>query len=198
MAEAQEQVDAVRVPKEIIDSFYGIASKAFEGTEKVRRLSMDMAKETLDDWYESVLRPSGEAERTLASQLPLAQRSSQRALTYGRQLLEISWTTQVQLVQAVVMVEYQEVNRQFQWFASNVASSAPIGSESANEFLKRIATLSNQSLKMIQDASVQTFEQARQAPHRTFDHEEGVKNAKEVTRARKSDAALDDRSRKHH
>jgi hypothetical protein len=61
----------------------------------------------------------------------------------------------------VVNAQYQEVNRQVQWFAENVAQNAPVGSEAAIAFLKQAMTLANTAYENAQKATKQVVDVAQ-------------------------------------
>jgi phasin family protein len=145
-----------------LDFFFGLAGKMLEGEERLVRLNLDMAKTTLADWYQrmqdELTKKSG--QEVTGWQSALAPPSAEKVLTYGRHVAEIASTTQAQLTE-VVNAGYQEVNRQVQWFAENIAQNAPVGSEAAITFLKQAITLANTAYENVQKATKQAADVAQ-------------------------------------
>jgi phasin family protein len=137
-----------------LDFFFGLAGKMLEGGEKLVRLNLDMAKTTFADWYQRMQEglTKKDGQELTGLQNALAQPSAEKVLTYGRQVAEIVSTLQTQLAE-VVNAQYQEVNRQVQWFVENVAQNAPAGTEAAIAFLKQGFTLANTTYENVQNAT---------------------------------------------
>ncbi|HTR07707.1 MAG TPA: TIGR01841 family phasin [Paraburkholderia sp.] len=144
------------------DFFFGLAGKMLEGEEKLIKLNLDTAKTTFGDWYQRV--QDGLAKKdgpeVTALQDSLALPSAEKVLTYERQVAEIASSTQTQLAE-VINAQYQEVNRQVQWFVENVAQNAPVGSEAAIAFMKQAMTLANTAQESVQSATRQVVEVAQ-------------------------------------
>jgi phasin family protein len=145
-----------------LDFFFGLAGKMLEGEEKLVRLNLDMAKSTLADWYQRMQDELSkkDGQQVTGWQSALAQPSADKVLTYGRQVAEIASATQAQVAE-LVNAQYQEVNRQVQWFAENVAQNAPVGSEAAIAFLKQAITLANTTYEYAQKATKQAVDVAQ-------------------------------------
>jgi len=145
-----------------LDFFFGLAGKMLEGGEKLIRLNLDMAKTTLADWYQraqdGLAKKDGQEVTGLQNALALP--SAEKVLTYGRQVAEIASTMQTQLAE-VVNAQYQEVNRQVQWFVENVAQNAPAGSEAAIAFLNQGFSLANTAYENVQKATKQAVDVAQ-------------------------------------
>ncbi|NPT58304.1 TIGR01841 family phasin [Paraburkholderia elongata] len=144
--------------------FFGLAGKMLEGGEKLVRLNLDMAKTTFADWYQRMQDglTKKEGQEVTGLQNALALPSAEKVLTYERQVAEIASTTQTQLAE-VVNAQYQEVNRQVQWFVENVAQNAPVGSEAAIAFLKQGFSLANTAYENVQKATKQAVDVAQRS-----------------------------------
>jgi phasin family protein len=160
MTDFQEQ--AAVAQRANLDFFFGLAGKMLEGEEKLVRLNLDMAKSTLADWYQRMQDELSkkDGQQVTGWQSALAQPSADKVLTYGRQVAEIASATQAQVAE-LVNAQYQEVNRQVQWFAENVAQNAPVGSEAAIAFLKQAITLANTTYEYAQKATKQAVDVAQ-------------------------------------
>ncbi|AUT66834.1 TIGR01841 family phasin [Paraburkholderia terrae] len=145
-----------------LDFFFGLAGRVLEGEEKLVRLNLETAKTAFTDWYQRVQDGMAKKDSQEVTGLrdPLALPSAERVLTYERQVAEIASTTQAQLAE-VVNARYQEVSRQVQSFAENLAQNAPVGSEAAIEFLKQAITLANATQESVQKATRQAVEVAQ-------------------------------------
>ena len=145
-----------------LNFFFGLAGKMLEGEEKLVRLNLDMAKTTFADWYQRMQDglTKKEGQEVTGLQNALALPSAEKVLTYERQVAEIASTTQTQLAE-VVNAQYQEVNRQVQWFVENVAQNAPVGSEAAIAFLKQGFSLANTTYDSMQKATKQAVDVAQ-------------------------------------
>jgi phasin family protein len=176
MTDFQEQ--AAVAQRANLDFFFGLAGKMLEGEEKLVRLNLDMTKTTFSGWYQRVQDGMAKKDRQEVSDLrdALALPSAEKVLTYERQVAEIASTTQAQLAE-VVNTRYQEVSRQVQSFAENLAQNAPVGSEATIAFLKQAITLANTAQESVQKATKQAVEVAQ------TNLDVATKAASEVTKA---------------
>jgi phasin family protein len=160
MTDFQEQ--AAVAQRANLDFFFGLAGKMLEGEERLVRLNLDMTKTTFADWYQRVqdglAKKDGQEVTGLQNALTLP--SLEKVLTYERQVAEITSDMQSQLGE-VANAQYQEVNRQVQWFVENVAQNAPVGSEAAIAFLNQGASLANTTYENVQNAAKQAVDVAQ-------------------------------------
>jgi len=172
------QAQAATAQQANLDFFFGLAGSMLEGEEKLVRLNLDTAKTTLTDWYQRVQEGLSKQNSQEVTGLrdALALHSAEKVLTYERQVAEIASTTQAQLAE-VVNARYQEVSRQVQSFAENLAQNAPVGSEAAIAFLKQAITLANTAQESVQTATKQAVEVAQ------TNLDAATKAASEVTEA---------------
>ena len=145
-----------------LDFFFGVAGKMLEGEEKLIRLNLDTTKTTFVDWYQRMQAGLAEKEgqEVTGLQNTLVLPSAEKVTTYERQVAEIVSTMQTQLAE-VVNAQYQEVNREVQWFVENVAQNAPVGSEAAIAFLKQGASLANTAYETVQTATKEAVDVAQ-------------------------------------
>jgi phasin family protein len=96
-----------------------------EGEEKLVRLNLDTAKTTFADWYQHMQAglTQKEGQEVTGLQDALVLPSPEKVTMYERQVAEIVSTMQTQLAE-VVNAQYQEVNREVQWFVENVTQSS--------------------------------------------------------------------------
>ncbi|NPT58892.1 phasin family protein [Paraburkholderia elongata] len=145
-----------------LDFCFGVAGKVLEAEEKLTRLNLDAAKTTFADWHQrmqdGLTKTNGDSASGL--QAALALPSTERVLTYQRQLVEIASTMQTQLGE-VIDAQYQEANRQFQRFVESAGQNAPVSSEAAIAFLKQVITFANTAHDSVRKAAKQTVDFAQ-------------------------------------
>jgi len=175
---ADFQAQAATAQRANLDFFFGLAGSMLEGEEKLVRLNLDTAKTTLADWYQRVQDglAKKDSQEVTGLQDALALPSAEKVLTYERQVAEIASSTQAQLSE-VVNARYQEVSRQVQSFAENLAQNAPVGAEAAIAFLKQAITLADTAQESVQKATRQAVEVAQ------TNLDAATKAASEVTEA---------------
>lgn len=145
-----------------LDFCFGVAGKMLESVENLTRLNLDAAKAIFADWYQRMQDglTKTDGDNTSGLQAALALPSTERVLTYQRQLVEIAHTTQTQLGE-VIDAQYQEASHQFQRFVENVGQNTPVSSEPAIAFLKQIITFANTSYDSMRKAAKQTVDLAQ-------------------------------------
>jgi len=182
MADFREQ--AAVAQRANLDFFFGMAGKLLEGEEKLIRLNLDTTKTTFADWYQRMQAglTTKEGEEATGLQNALVQPSAEKVMTYERQAAEIVSAMQTQLAE-VVNAQYQEVNREVQWFVENFAQNAPVGSEAAIALLKQGVSLANTACESVQKATKEAVDIAQSSLSAA------AKTASEMTEA--SDEAIE-------
>jgi phasin family protein len=160
MADFREQ--AAVAQRANLDFFFGLAGKMLEGEEKLVRLNLDMTKTTFSDWYQRVQDglAKKEGQEVAGLQNALVLPSLEKVLTYERQVAEITSAMQTELAE-IANAQYQEVNRQVQWFVENVAQNTPVGSEAAIAFMKQGFSLVSTAYESAQRATKQAVDVAQ-------------------------------------
>jgi phasin family protein len=160
MVQFPEQVVAVQQAS--LDFFFDAIGKTFEGMEKLIRLNLNTAKNTLSDWYQRTQDglTQEDGQKIGALQSALALPSAEMVLTYGRQVAEITSTMQTQLAE-VFEVQCQQANHQVQAFVDSVAKNGPTGSEAAVAFLSQVITLASTGQQSAYKAAKQVVNFAR-------------------------------------
>src|ERR1700692_3737244 len=164
------QGQAAVVQQANLDFFFGLVSKMLEGGERLIKLNLDTAKTTFADWYQRIqdglTKKDGQDVPGLQNSLLLP--SADKVLTYERQVAEIASTMQTQLAE-VVDTQYQQANRQVEWFIENVAQNAPVSSEAAIALLKQIITVANTARDSMHKAAKQTVDFAQSSVSATME-----------------------------
>lgn len=141
------------------ENLFGLATKAFEGIEKLIELNVQVMKTTLVEGQENVQRMLSvkDAQELLAVQASFAQPIAEKALSYGKQVYDIASTTQTEFTR-VAESQYEEQNRKVQALVDNVAKNAPAGSETAVAALKSAISAANTTYETVQKATKQAVE----------------------------------------
>ena len=157
--------------------FSTLTSKAFEGIEKLVELNITAAKATLEE-------SSAAAQQLLAAKDPQeffaltaaqAQPSTEKALSYSRQLAAITAGTQAEFTKAAEQ-QIAETNRKVISLVDEVSKNAPAGSENvvaaikasignANAGYEQLTKTSKQAAQTIEtnvNQAVSQFTQAAQ------------------------------------
>lgn len=114
-------------------AFFGLAGKLAEGAEKMIVLNLQVARSTLAEARESASKmPAAlEPQRWFAPQTDLTQPFAEKLLSYGRQLFDITSTTQVELAQ-LAQAQYALYNARVQALVEATARNIPGASEGGN------------------------------------------------------------------
>ncbi|MCF2134127.1 MULTISPECIES: phasin family protein [Burkholderiaceae] len=152
-----EQIAAAQ--KVNLETWFGLANKAFEGAEKLVELNLKAAKATLAESQENAHRMLSvkDAQELLSLQTSLGQPAAEKVLSYGHHLYEIASATQAEFVR-VAEAQYEEQNRNVQALVDNVAKTAPAGSETVVSVLKSAITAANTTYETVQKATKQAVE----------------------------------------
>lgn len=125
-----EQVASAQ--KANLDAFFGLSGKVFEGVEKLIALNLQAIKSTLVEAQENAATASGtnDPQQWLASQAGVTGPCADKWRSFGRQLLDITSTTQAEVTQ-LARAQYELYNARVQTLVEDAAKSAPAGSEAA-------------------------------------------------------------------
>lgn len=152
-----EQIAAAQ--KAHLETWFGLANKAFEGVEKLVELNLQTIKSTWAESQEIAHRTLSvkDGQALLSLQASLTQPVAEQVLSYGRQLYDIASTTQAEFAR-VAEAQYDEQSRKAQALVDNVAKNAPAGSEAAVSVLKSAITAANTTYETVQKATKQAVE----------------------------------------
>ena len=144
MLSYQEQLsNATRSQMEsMLELATSLASKAFEGVEKVVDLNMNTMRSSLEDSSAAVqqLLSAKDVQSFLALSASQAQPNAEKAMTYARQLAAITSGVQAEFAKATE-AQFADANRKVVALVEEVSKNAPAGSENVVALMK--STLGN-------------------------------------------------------
>ena len=157
--------------------FSALTSKAFEGIEKLVELNLTAAKATLEESSVTTkqLLSAKDPQEFFSLTAAQAQPTTEKAISYGRQLAAIAAGTQAEFTKAAEE-QIAETNRKVISLVDEVSKNAPAGSENvvavikatignANagyEQLSKTAKQASQAIETNVNAAVSQFTQAAQ------------------------------------
>ena len=143
--------------KAAFDGFFDLASKLFEGVEKVVALNVQTAKATLADTSANTAKTllAKDTNEWCAVQASFAAPCAEQAQSYGRQLLEIVSSVQGECLQ-LAQASYEEHNLRMQRLVDEVTRSGPAGSEAMIAAWKSAITSSQTWSESLQRTAQQT------------------------------------------
>jgi phasin family protein len=117
--------------------YSSLASKAFEGVEKIVALNLTAAKATLEESTATArqLLAVKDAQEFFSLTTAQAQPTAEKAVAYGRHLASIASGTQAEFSKAAE-TQISETNRKVISLVEEVSKNAPAGSENAVAMLK--------------------------------------------------------------
>jgi phasin family protein len=154
-----EQIVAAQ--KANVETLFGLASKAFEGVEKLVELNVTATKLALQEAAESTQSFLGvkDAQELLAMQAALFQPLAEKTAAYSRHLYDISAATGAEFGKAVE-VQFADTQKKFLAVVDNAAKNAPAGSETAVAVFKSAVAAGNNALESVQKAVKQATDVA--------------------------------------
>ncbi|MFP5392738.1 MAG: TIGR01841 family phasin [Gammaproteobacteria bacterium] len=122
--------------------FSTLTSKAFEGIERLAELNITAAKATLEDSSAAAkqLLNAKDAQEFFSLTAAQAQPTTEKAISYGRQLASIAAGTQAEFSKAAEE-QIAETNRKVVSLVDEVTKNAPAGTENVVAAIK--ATIGN-------------------------------------------------------
>jgi len=143
-----------------VDTLFGLASKAFEGVEKLAALNLQHARSTLADGAQQAQAAlsAKDAQQWLALQTSLLQPTAEKAAAYRQQLMDLAGSAQADYVQAA-QAQWNAAQQQFQaaWARAlqQAGAAAPAGAGQALDLMNTAMA-----------AATATYEQVQQAVHK--------------------------------
>jgi phasin family protein len=115
-----------------LDTFFGVANKAFAGFEKLVALNLQVGKAALAESQDIATKviSAGNPGALLALQANLSQPAAEKVVAYGRSVHEILSEVQSE-ISAAATAQGEQLQRDAQGFVESLKKSAPVGSESA-------------------------------------------------------------------
>jgi phasin family protein len=154
-----EQVIASQ--KANVETLLGLASKAFEGVEKIVELNLSASKAALSESgdHAKAMLSVKDAQELMALQSSILQPLAEKTAAYSRHLYEIATGTTSEFTKALES-QAAEAQQKFMGMVDSAAKNAPAGSEAAVAVMKNAVTAANTALESVQKAVKQATEVA--------------------------------------
>ena len=136
-----------------METLLGLASKAFEGVEKIVELNMTASKAAIaeaGDHAKAVLSVK-DAQELLAQQSSMFQPLAEKTAAYSRHLYDIASSSTAEFTKAVEG-QAAEVQTKINGLVDAAAKNAPAGSETAVAMFKSAVSTANNALESVQKA----------------------------------------------
>ena len=136
-----------------METLLGLASKAFEGVEKIVELNMTASKAAIaeaGDHAKAVLSVK-DAQELLALQSSMFQPLAEKTAAYSRHLYDIASSSTAEFTKAVEG-QAAEVQTKINGLVDAAAKNAPAGSETAVAMFKSAVSAANNALESVQKA----------------------------------------------
>jgi phasin family protein len=139
--------------------FSALASKTFEGMEKLVELNISTAKASLENSSAAArqLLAVKDPQEFFAVSASQAQPSAEKALAYGRQVASIAADTGAEFSRAAES-QFAEVNRKVITLVDEVTKNAPAGSETYVSALKTAISNANAGYEQFSKTTKQAVE----------------------------------------
>lgn len=139
-----------------VETIFGLASKAFEGVEKLVDLHLAASRALLSEsasQAQSALSVK-DVQELLALQSSLLQPLTEKAASYGRELYDIATSTGAEFGEAFE-VQFADAQNRFLAAVDGAAQNAPAGSETAVALMKSAVAAANNVLESAQNSARQ-------------------------------------------
>lgn len=160
--------------------WFGLASHAFAGFEKLAELNLQVMKSTLTDTqaYTQKALVVKSPQELLVLQASRMQQLGEQVQSYSRHLYDIGSAAQAEVAK-IAEAQYEAHNRRMQGLVDNLANNGPAGSEGAVSALTSVITATNN----LCESMYQTAKQAVEVAESNFNRAstEASKAAKQVT-----------------
>jgi phasin family protein len=142
--------------KESLESLLDFSSKAFAGVEKLVELNLQTARASFEDSAETTKAVLGvkDAQELIALQAGLVQPAADKAAAYGRQVYDITSSTQADL-STLLEAQFAGAQQKVLALVEAAAKNAPAGSENAVALVKSAVAAANNAVETAQKAAKQ-------------------------------------------
>jgi phasin family protein len=143
------------------NTLVGLAAKAFEGVEQLTALNLQVAKTSLGEAAETTFAALSvkDPQSLLALQAGLVQPGAEKALAYGRQLIDILATTKAEFEKAAAE-QAADVQTSFLAAIDTATKNAPEGSAQGIAMFKSALAAANNAFDGLQKATRQASDVA--------------------------------------
>jgi phasin family protein len=146
----------VAAGKANLETIVELSQKAFEGVEKLIELNLQAVRASMADSAEQAkaLLAAKDAQEVLALQSAYLQPAAEKASAYGRQVYEITSTTQAEVAK-LLESQFASTQQKVAALVDTAIKNAPAGSENAAALIKSAMTAANNAVESVQKAAKQ-------------------------------------------
>jgi phasin family protein len=154
MSLTAEQIAAAN--KANVETMLELSQKAFAGVEKFVELNLQAAKASLEESAEhaKALLSAKDAQEVMALQASLIQPTSEKAVSYGRQVYEIAQSMQAEVAK-LAEAQLAGAQEKFGTMVEGALKNAPAGSENAAALVRSAMSAANNAYESVQKAAKQ-------------------------------------------
>jgi phasin family protein len=144
-----------------LDTFLDLTNKAFAGVEKLVELNMAAARATLSESADTAktLLAAKDPQELINLQTALVQPSAEKALSYGRQVYDITVAAQADVTK-LAETQLADAQEKLNALVDTAVKNAPAGSESAVAMVKSAVAAANNAFESVQKATKQAVSTA--------------------------------------
>lgn len=153
MITAEQMIDAQKTQ---LETLVGLTTKAFEGIEKLMELNLQLAKATMGEATETAktMLAAKDAQEVLALQASLVQPAAEKAMAYGRHVVDITTTTSAE-VGKIAETRMAEAQQKLLQAVDAASKNAPAGTENAVTLMKSAVAAASNAYESVQKAAKQ-------------------------------------------
>jgi len=139
-----------------LDTFLDLSAKAFAGVEKLVELNLAAVRATMAESAEhaKTLLTIKDPQELVSMQTALVQPSADKALSYGRQVYDITTAASAEVTK-VAEGQFADAQEKLNALVDTAVKNAPAGTESAVAMVKSAVTAANTALETVQKATKQ-------------------------------------------
>ena len=151
----------VDTQKTNIDTFSGLAGKAFEGVEKLVELNISAAKNAMTEAAQNakLALSAKNPQELMALQSSLLQPAAEKAAAYSRYVYEIAASTSAEVTR-VAESQAAEAQAKFMAIVDTAVKNAPAGTENGVALIKSAVAAATNAIETAQKAAKQAAEVA--------------------------------------
>jgi phasin family protein len=144
-----------------VETFFGVAEKAFQGVEKLVELNVQATRSTFSEFAQttSAALAARDPQELFALQSGMLQPATEKATAYSRHVYEILAGANAELAKATE-ASMAETQKKVLALVDNAVKNAPAGSESVVALVKSAVTAANNAFESVQKAGKQATEVA--------------------------------------
>jgi phasin family protein len=144
-----------------LEAAFDMASKVFEGAEKLTELNLQASKAALTEAQDKTMAlwSVKDAQELMALQMGWVQPTAEKAASYSRHMYEIATTTSTDMGKATE-AQFAQAQRSMMSLIDNAAKNAPAGTDNVVNFVRSAVSAANTAFDGVQKAVKQATDVA--------------------------------------